>query len=124
VIVRLIVVVCEVVPLLPVMVMVRVPVVARLVAEIFKVEVPEPVMEVGLKARVVPLPAPVAESATAELNPPAPVTVTVTLPEPLLATESDVGLALTEKVGLVPVTVSDTVVVSTVLPEVPVTVIG
>lgn len=60
----------------------------------------------------------------AELNPPETVVVMVTVPELFLATVIDVGDALIVKFGLVPVTVNDTVVVSTVLPEVPVTVMG
>ena len=41
-----------------------------------KSDVPEPVIEVGLKLPVTPVGMPVADSATAESNPPEPVTVT------------------------------------------------
>lgn len=41
-----------------------------------KSDVPEPVMEVGLKLPVTPVGMPVADKATAESNPPEPVTVT------------------------------------------------
>lgn len=47
--------------------------------------------------------------------------VIVDVPELPLTTLIDVGDALTVKPGVVPVTVSETVVVSTMLPEVPVT---
>lgn len=51
------------------------------------------------------------------------VVVMVEVPELLLATLIDVGEALMVKLGVVPVTVRETVVVSVVLPEVPLTVI-
>jgi hypothetical protein len=70
------VVVLVVVPLLPVMVMGYVPYAALLETISVKSEVPEPVMDVGLKLPVTPLGRPVADSATAELNPPEPLTVT------------------------------------------------
>lgn len=117
-----IVVVCDVLPLVPLIVMVRVPVVALLLSVIVMVELPAPVIEVGLKEIVVPLPCPEADRAIAEPNPPVTAVVTVTFPELLLVTLMDVGDALMEKPAVVPVTVSDTVVVSTVLPDVPVTV--
>lgn len=120
--VRLIVVVLEVLPLVPVMVMVWVPVVALLLAVIFMVEVPAPVMEDGLKEMVVPLPSPEAERLIAESKPPVTEEVMVTVPELLRVTVMEVGEALSEKLAVVPVTVSETVVVSTVLPEVPLTV--
>jgi len=104
------------------MVMVRVPVVALLLAEIVIVEVPVPVIDPGLNEMVVPLASPEADSETAELNPPVAVEVMVTLPELRLATVIDVGDALREKPALELVTVSAIVVVSTTLPEVPVTV--
>lgn len=104
--------------------MVRVPVVARLPALIVMVDVPAPVIEVGLKLMVVPLPCPEADSDIAELKPPATDVVTVTVPEVLRVTLMEAGDALMEKLGVVPVTVSVTVVVSTVLPEVPVIVMG
>jgi hypothetical protein len=101
------------------MVIVRVPVVALLLAVIFIVEVPAPVMEVGVKLMVVPLPCPEAESAIAPLKPPVTADVMVTEPEVLRVTLIDVGEALMEYPAVGLVTVSETVVVSTVLPEVP-----
>jgi hypothetical protein len=52
------------------------------------------------------------------------VVVIVELPELPLSTLIVVGDALIVKLGLVPVTVTDTVVVSVMLPETPVTVMG
>jgi hypothetical protein len=118
------VVVCCVLPLVPVMVMVRVPVVARRFTVTVMVEVPLPVTELGLNETVTRLPCPEADSATAPLNPPVPVTVMVEWPELLREIVNDVGDALREYAGVVPVTVSVTVVVCTVLPAVPVTVMG
>jgi hypothetical protein len=57
------------------------------------------------------------------LKPPETVVVIVAVPDPPRTTLIDVGDALMVKLGFVPVTVNETVVVSTVLPEVPVTVI-
>jgi hypothetical protein len=91
---------------------------------IFIVEVPAPVIDVGLKLTEFWLPSPDAERVIAELKPPTTVEVMVTEPELLLAMLMVVGEALMEKPGVVPATVSVTVVVSTVLPEVPVTVMG
>lgn len=87
------------------------------------VDVPEPgaAMELGLKVTVCPLPCPEADKLIAELKPPETAVVILDVPELPLATLIDVGDALTVKPGVVPVTVSETVVVSTVLPEVPVT---
>lgn len=45
-----------------------------------KSDVPEPVMEVGLKLPVTPDGTPVAEKATAESKPPEPVMVTTPYP--------------------------------------------
>lgn len=120
--VRLTVVACEVEPLLPVMVMVRVPVVAVRLAVMVIVALPAPVMDDGLKLMVVPDPCPDALSAIAELKPPVTAVVTVTVPECDRDTERDVGAALMEKPAETPVTVSVTVVEETMLPEVPVTV--
>ena len=74
------VVVCEVVPLLPVIVIVRVPVLAFLETVMVKVEVPEPgaVIEAGLKLPVTPDGKPDADKATAALKPPETVVVTTT----------------------------------------------
>ena len=90
------------------------------------VDVPEPGarMVLGLKLTVTLLGSPVADKAILELKPPDTVVVMVEWPELPGLIESDVGDALMVKFGLVPVTVSETVVVSTVLPEVPFTVIA
>ena len=69
------------------------------------------------------LPSPEAVKVIAELNPPATVVVIVEVPELPRTTVIAVGDALTVKLGEVPVTVSETVVVAVVLPEVPFTVI-
>ena len=91
-------VVFVVVPLLPEIVIVRVPVEARDDRLMLSVEVPEPVTDDGLKLSVAPEPWPLAESATAELNPFRPATVTVTVPFGLVLRESVsvVGEALSE----------------------------
>lgn len=114
--------VCVVLPLLPEIVTVWLPTDALLPTVIFIVEVPAPVIEVGLKEIVFWLPCPEAESAIAELKPPVTVVVIVTVPEPLLTMLSDVGDALIAKPAVVPVTVRFTVVVTTVVPDVPITV--
>jgi len=106
------------------MVMVCVPVAARLPTVTVIVEFPPPVIEDGLKLTLFALPSPEAVRLTAPLKPPEIDTVMVEVPELLRATVSDVGEALSEKPACVPITVSDTVVVSTVLPDVPVTVMG
>lgn len=111
-------------PLLPVMVMVRFPVAAVLEGLMVMVEVPEPVMEVGLKEMVTPLPSPEAERLMEELNPPVAAVVTVTEPEDLLATLNEVGEAEREKLADVLVTVSVTAVVWVTPPPVPVMVMG
>ena len=116
------VVVWDVLPLVPLMVMVRVPVEARLLAVIFRVEVPAPLIDVGVKVRVVRLPCPLADRLMAELNPPVTAVVTVTVPDVPRATVMEVGEALIEKPAATEVTVSETVVVFTVVPEVPETV--
>ena len=121
-IVKLMVVVWVVVPLVPVIVMVRIPVVALLLAVIVMVDVPAPLIELGLKLIVVPLVCPEADNAIAELKPPVTAVVMVTLPEVLRAIVIDVGAALRENPAFVLVTVSETVVVSVMLPEVPATV--
>ena len=80
-------------------------------------------MELGLKLTVTLLGSPVADSEIAELKPPEIAVVIVEWPELPGLIVIDVGDALMVKLGLVPVTVSETVVVSTMLPEVPFTVI-
>ena len=86
------------------------------------VELPAPVIEDGLKETEFWLPSPEADSAIEELKPPVTAEVIVTVPELLLAMLTVAGDALMEKPEVVPVTVRLTVVVSTVLPDVPVTV--
>ena len=88
------------------------------------VEVPDPgaAMEVGLKLTVTPAGWPLALKAIAELKPPETLVVMVEAPLAPCATETEVGEAEMVKLGLVVlVTFSETVVVSVVLPEVPVT---
>jgi hypothetical protein len=123
--VRVTVVVWVTPPPLPVIVIVRVPVVALLPTVTVIVDVPEPgaAIELGLKLTVTRDPWPLADKPIAELKPPEIAVVIVERPELPRATLSDVGEALMVKLGFVPVTVSDTVVLATVLPEVPVTVI-
>ena len=113
-------------PPVPVIVIVRVPVVALLLTVTVMVEVPEPGagIELGLNLTVTRDPWPLAVKPIAELKPPEIAVVIVELPELPLATLIDAGDALIVKLGFVPVTVSDTVVLAVVLPEVPVTVMG
>ncbi len=111
-------------PPVPVMVMVREPVAALRLTVMVMVEVPAPVIDVGLKPTVTLEPVTVPDRAMAELNPPLTAVVMVTFPVPEGETEIEVGDALMVKLGVAPTTVSETVVVSTVLPEVPVTVMG
>ena len=87
----------------------------------FMLEVPAPVIELGLKLTVRPFPPPEADREIAELKPPVTVEVMVELPELPWAMLIDVGDALSEKPAAVPVTVSETVAVE-VVPEVPMTV--
>jgi hypothetical protein len=112
-------------PAVPVIVIVRVPVVALRLTVTVMVDVPEPGagIELGLNLTVTRDPWPLADKPIAELKPPEIAVVIVDVPELPRATLSDVGEALMVKFEFVPVTVSDTVVVATVLPEVPVTVI-
>ena len=88
------------------------------------VEVPAPVIDVGLKLTDTRYPWPEADKAIGELNPPVTVEVTVTLLEVPRLTVIEEGEALRENPPPVPVTVRVTVVVWDVLPEVPVTLIG
>jgi len=110
-------------PPVAVMVMVRFPSLAFLPARTVMVEVPEPgaAIELGLKVTPFDPPCPEADREIAELKPPETAVVIFVVPELPRATLIVAGEALTVKFGLVPVTVSVTVVVSTVLPEVPVT---
>ena len=88
------------------------------------VDDPEPGagMVLGLKLTVTRLGWPLADKAMDELKPPEMAVVIVEWPEFPGLIVSEVGAALMVKLGLVPVTVRETVVVSTVLPEVPFTV--
>lgn len=91
----------------------------------FMVEVPAPVIELGVKVMVTPRPSPEADKAIAELKPPVTVVAIVEVPELPCAILSEVGDALSEKPGGTEVTIRETVVVSAVpLAGVPVTVIG
>lgn len=122
--VRVTVVVWVSLPLLPVTVMVSVPALVPAFTVICMDAEPAPVMVVGLKATVTPLPWPEADRVITPSKPPETVLVILTWPCAPGATVTLVGAAF--RVKLPPellVTVSETVVVSLVLPEVPVTVI-
>lgn len=123
--VRPTVVVCVSPPPLPVTVIVYVPALALLFTVTVMVDDPEPGagMVLGLKLTVTLLGWPLADKAMDELKPPEMAVVIVEWPEFPGVIVSDVGDALMVKLGFVPVTVRETVVVSLVLPEVPVTVI-
>jgi hypothetical protein len=103
-------------------VIVRLPILAFLPTFTVIFEVPAPVIDVGLNVMVSPLPSPEADRLIAESKPPDTVVVIVDVPELSLAILIEVGDALIENPAVVLVTVRDTVVVSVVLPEVPVTV--
>ncbi len=91
------------------------------------VEVPDPgaAIEAGLKPTVTPVGCPVADSATAELNPPETATVRMDVPLLPCPTDTEPGAGVMLKLG-VPArcTVSVTVAVCVMLPPAPVTVIG
>jgi hypothetical protein len=116
--------VCVTPPPVPVIVIVREPAAALRLTVMVMVEVPAPVIDVGLKLRVTLDPVTEPDSLMAELKPPLTAVVIVTFPVFEGETEIEVGDALMVKLGVAPGTVSETVVVSTVLPEVPVTVMG
>ena len=87
------------------------------------VDVPAPVMELGLKVTVWALPCPEADKAIAELKPPVTAVEIVEVPDELLATVIEVGEAETVKPAVPPeVTVSETVAVCVSPPPLPVTV--
>ena len=91
-----------------------VPVVAVLLAEKVRVELPLPgaAMDVGLKLAVTPEGKAEVDNEIAELKPPLTDVETVLLPEPPWATDRLVGDALTAKAGLAAAfTVRATVVV-------------
>ena len=110
---------------LPITVMAWVPSGAPLATLIVMVEVPEPgaAIDDGLKVTVTPLPCPEALKPIGELKSPAIVVVIVVVPDFPCSMVTALGDALIEKLGG-PVTVRVTVVVSVVLPDVPVTVMG
>ena len=89
-------------------------------------EVPDPgaAMDAGLKLTVTPVGCPVADTATAELNP--PNTATVIVDEPLFpcTTDTEAGDADIVKLGVAPVTVNVAVAVRRRPPAEPVIVIG
>lgn len=100
--VRAIVVVCVTPPPVAVTVTFEVPVVAVLLAESVRVELPLPgaVMEAGLKLAVTPAGSPEAEKEIAELKPPLTVVEIVELPEPACVIERAAGDALIAKSGV------------------------
>lgn len=110
-----------VLPAVPVTVIVYVPGVTVEPTFIVIVEDPVPEIDAGLKPTVTPDGCPEADSETAEPNPPVTVLVILDVPKLPCATETEEGKALSEK-SPVPVTVSETVVVSVAEPAVPVTV--
>ena len=86
------------------------------------VELPAPVIDVGLKLTVTPVGCPEADSVIVPLNPPTTALVIVEVPALPCDTETELGEADRLKLGGT-VTVKLRVVISDVLPEVPVTVI-
>ena len=124
--VRVTVVVRVLPPPVPLMAMLRVPVLAREVVVTFIVDVPDPgaAMDVGVKLTVTPDGWPVADKAMAELNPPEMAVVILEVPELPLLTLIERGDALMVKLAFAAeVTVRVTVVVCVILGPVPVTVI-
>ena len=102
----------------------NVPVGAFLATVKVKCDVPEPVMEAGLKLPVTPVGTPVADKVTAELKPPETVKVTTANPLWPRSRSPDVGETEMVKAPVVAaVTVSDTVAVCVMPPPAPVTVI-
>jgi hypothetical protein len=89
------------------------------------VDFPEPGagMVLGLKPTVTPIGYPVADKEMAESKPPETAVVIVDVPELPLATLIFVGDALMVKLGAALLTVRETVQISVMLPEVPVTLI-
>lgn len=100
------VVLCVMLPLVPVTVMVYVPAAALEPTVIDIVDVPAPAIEAGLNTIVTPVGRPDADKVTPELKPPDAVTVIVD--DPLLpsATDTELGEAEMEKFGVVLVEVS------------------
>ena len=103
------------------MVKVRVPGVALRPTDTDRVELPEPVMAVGLKLALTRPPWPVTLRFTVPVKPFTPVTVTVDVPVVLRVTVMLVGESEIEKSGVgAALTTSVTVVECTRLPLVPV----
>lgn len=109
-------------PLVPVTVRVYVPVRAFLFAFTVMVELPLPAIEDGLKDTETPLFAPDADKLTVPVNPVVPVIVTVSPVELPLVTVIGVPALIPKSPVEAAVTVRLTVVLSTMLPDVPVTV--
>jgi hypothetical protein len=82
-----------VLPEVPLTVIVYVPAAALEATAIDIVELPVPVIDVGLKVMVTPVGAPEADSATAESNPPLTVLVIVEEPELPSTIETEPGEA-------------------------------
>jgi hypothetical protein len=91
-----------------------------------KVEVPEPGAGIGLGLNVTVCrgPCPVADNVITELKLPEAAVVTVNIPVSPLATVIVEGDAVIVKLGLEAFTMSDTVVVWVMVPEVPFTVMS
>ena len=84
-------VVSLVLPEVPVTVMLYVPMTVDEATAIVMVEVPAPVIEVGLKLTVTPVGWPVADKVMAELKPPVTVLLMVEFPELPCATGTEAG---------------------------------
>ncbi len=82
------------------------PILCCLETVILSVDVPEVVIDVGLRVAVNPVGAFDSESATVPLNPLSDFTVTVEVPEDPLLMERDVGDVEIEKSGLTTCTVN------------------
>ena len=106
------------------MVIVYVPSVAFLPTFTVIFVVPDADSDVGLKVTLLPLPCPDPENVIAVPSVPLTVAVIVELALPFLPALIDVGDAGSVNVAPAAVTVRLTVVVSIMLPDVPVTVIG
>src|SRR6202021_1013109 len=98
--VKVTVVVSVVPPEVPFTVMVYAPVAVEEATVIVMVEVPAPVIEVGLKPTVTPAGWPVADKAMAALNPPVTELVIVEVPALPCATETEAGEAERRKPGV------------------------
>lgn len=125
-IVRVRIAVCVTPPPLAVIVIVRDPVLAVAATLTCIPACPEPgaAMVLGLNVTFTPLPCPDAVNEIAALKPPETAVVIFDSPVAPRATVKVLGESVTVKLPVVPVTVRVTVVVSVVLPEVPVTVMG